>query len=455
MKHFEKQNGKFPFKALILLLIYFAAVLFAVYIAMAFLQNHLIMDDTGNTSKNQTCISVYYPSENTLQVREIQKITSEWIENNPDVDITLKFSDHDSYDQSLKTEFACHGAPDIMAVTNTNEWASAGIVGTIPDSVSTMVKSSSKFDGKVCSVPIYESTTAIIYNTVLFKKYGLVEPETYDDFINICETLASYNIQAIALGGSQSTNLLYWMNFFLQMDILEKDPAWMDKLLNGKTNFTSDLFDTALTDYVSLLSDQYVYQGSADMDDVQNIDALQSGDTAMVLAQPWLFQKILDITPSAVERPCNNDGTPIRNDFYPFRTGSFLMPDRDGNTTAIQIQPYSWAISQLCLNNEDDAAAATSFLSFFYQRDIYRDFLKETNGFSTLKASVQYPAIPAQYSLEQQFRYANKTSVYFGNSDTPSAFTDAMQDVLYALLNGTITKEEAEQQLNTAWENAI
>ena len=54
----------------------------------------------------------------------------------------------------------------------------------------------------------------IYYNRDLFDKLGLKEPETYDEFLNICETLKSNNVIPIAFGNRDkwpATNTLSYL----------------------------------------------------------------------------------------------------------------------------------------------------------------------------------------------------------------------------------------------------
>jgi raffinose/stachyose/melibiose transport system substrate-binding protein len=56
-------------------------------------------------------------------------------------------------------------------------------------------------DGKVYGVPLSLNSGVIFYNKTIFEKYGLEEPTTYEEFIEVCEKLKKEGIVPIAQSG--------------------------------------------------------------------------------------------------------------------------------------------------------------------------------------------------------------------------------------------------------------
>ena len=92
---------------------------------------------------------------------------------------------------------------------------------------------------KSYGLPIYATTNGVIYNKNIFKKYDLEIPESYEEFIQICDTLKAEGICPLAIGGNQEENMTYWLNYFFQKDIMEENPDWLEMRKERSVKFTS------------------------------------------------------------------------------------------------------------------------------------------------------------------------------------------------------------------------
>lgn len=57
-------------------------------------------------------------------------------------------------------------------------------------------------DGKLYAIPREVYIQSMFYNEKMFQKYGITVPKTWDEFMNVCETLKSNGIAPIALDGA-------------------------------------------------------------------------------------------------------------------------------------------------------------------------------------------------------------------------------------------------------------
>ena len=67
----------------------------------------------------------------------------------------------------------------------------------------------------------------MIYNKQVFKKYDLEIPETWDEFISICDKLNGTEVTPIAFGNSQAWYSSWWIGLLNTMmvssEVINKD----------------------------------------------------------------------------------------------------------------------------------------------------------------------------------------------------------------------------------------
>ena len=66
------------------------------------------------------------------------------------------------------------------------------------------------FNGSVYAIPTTKCISVVYYNKEIFSKYHLQPPKTYEEFLNICETLKKHGITPLYMGSTPwSAGLLY------------------------------------------------------------------------------------------------------------------------------------------------------------------------------------------------------------------------------------------------------
>lgn len=109
------------------------------------------------------------------------------------------------------------------------------------------------FDGKVYGMPFRINGKFFVYNTDLFERYNLKKPQTWQDFMDICETLKKAGITPIALGNQFPWAACHYLTTFNQK-LVPQDVRMKD--YNPKTGeFTHPGYVKAL-EYLKLLKDK-------------------------------------------------------------------------------------------------------------------------------------------------------------------------------------------------------
>ncbi len=110
----------------------------------------------------------------------------------------------------------------------------ADVRAAVPDVVEDMCKMP---DGHYYAVPCgVQQAGVVFYNIRLFDRYGLSEPETVEEFMNICSTMKANGVDAIALGDKNSWPLTYIFRALAAAQGIQ----FYEDFINGKVTSSSN-----------------------------------------------------------------------------------------------------------------------------------------------------------------------------------------------------------------------
>lgn len=397
--------------------------------------------------KNIT-LNIFYSGDNISFQTVVEEVCKEFMAENPDIKIMTEQSGYGDYTESLKVKEATGNFPDIFEVKDLNMLLEFNKLGEIPKEISSGIDNVIKINDKVYSIPFYDTSFGIIYNKVLFKKFNLSIPKNYDEFLEICEVFEQNGISPLAIGGSKSENITYWMNYFFLTNVEGAKENWQQNKKEGTVSFEDEDMLKALSNYQNLMNSKYILKESIDMNDNQIIVNLLKQNVAMYLTEPSMFSNIFDLYPNSADSDKTNTGEEIENDTVKFRMGWFYMPDQYGNSIVVKKNGVQWGISESCNADSEKKEAIYRFLNFCYEEDTYRQALKTMYAFPTTKGAILYPAPLVQQELIKAYRYSDKIETYLGDYNTSESFKKNFEDVLYKLASNNITVEQAAKILD-------
>lgn len=406
------------------------------------------------TEENTVELSILYTGDNIGWTAAMEELCEEFMSVHPGISVVTEHSNNGSYTEQLKAKEALGEFPDIFEIEAAYMFLEADKLGAISSELGELVKNPTQVDGKIYTLPFYDTTIGIIYNQVLFKRYGLSIPSTYDEFLNICRVLQENGVAPLAVGGSLSDTNSNWMNYFFLTRVEAENPQWQQKKDRGEVSFQDENMLEILEEYQTFMSSGYILEDSINMNDNQIIVQLLNQKTAMFLTEPGMFTEILESYPLASESDKTPLGEELKEDPVRFRMGWFYMPDQKGEPVVIHKSGSQLAISRECAVQPEKKAAAEQFLEFSYQKENYRKILQATYAMPTTRDSVLYAAPNVQQNILTSYRYADKIETYFGNYETPENFIQDMENILYSLATNTIHVDTAARRLDEAWNDA-
>ena len=356
--------------------------------------------------------------------------------------ITVEFVPHvnTEYNTILATGLTEEGGPDVMqlrAYGALQPLIESGDVLALDDEVPELDTFEDEVlegargveDGRVYGVPFGVQTSQMFYNRDIFEQHGLSEPQTWDDFIAILDTLAGTDVIPMAVTGAD-TWMLPIVHEVLASTRYGGDD-FRDRVLRGEAQFTDE-------DYVASLA---VVEDMAKYfpDDVVGVT--------------YTDAQVLFTSGQAAMFPGGSFEVGFFSDQAPdLDMGVFRVPAPPGSPDPDALDVPSWMDGSYGVNPDSpDREAAIELVRWMGTQEFGQMFTDELRQISavpgvtpqdpTLARIVElYKETPDTYQLLVDFRYGEPTGT--------DLFEAGMQEVLL----GDTTPAQAAEQLQAGVE---
>lgn len=383
----------------------------------------------GEVNKSET-INLTIGSWRTEDKERYQVLIDAFNKKHPDIELEFKPTKNTEYNTILNTALKGGEGPDIIHLRPYApgiELADAGYMEPIDDIAGldvfpeSSLQASKGSDGKQYGVPLNISTTQMFYNKKIFEELGLEKPQTWEEFIELNETLQSEDYIPIALGTKEG-----WLLSSTHGII---GPAhygankFVEKITTGEVDFTSSQFTDSIKAMDSLkkyFPDNYEGLGMVDMRTL-----FFTGKAAMFPMGSWEIEVLREMNPD-------------------LELGFFPMPSAVGKEPTIT----TWVDGSYGINaNSEHKEAATKFLEFMTTEEFGKLFTKEFKMISAIPGiesdnelvnglSKAADEIATPYMMLVHFSGGNPTSkvtlenelqgMYLGEK-TPEGVTESLQ----------------------------
>ncbi len=284
------------------------------------------------------------------------------------------------------------------------------------EGVSQGVADAFTFDGKVYAAPWSVLYNVVFYNKTVFEQYGIEEPETFDDFLAVCETLKSNGVTPIALKSDS------WAGFiWFQALLAAKDVELYKGVCDGSIKYTDPRIVEVMEIWKDMLDKDY-FSLPIDWADVRA--GFSNGEVAMMLEPHVEF-------------------TGMRNDYGMVEgedIDSFVVPSMDGGKRTIFFEAAPLCVASASGQKED----ALKVLETWYKPDVQNAFHAQSGYTNTSQVEVESVAV--QKILDETADADNYQLVLRFYESTPDKLRDFVLDELmkFQLKNSTV-----EEMLNT------
>lgn len=291
---------------------------------------------------------------------------------------------------------------------------------------STILKSVTH-EGKIYGIPFAVQVVGIFYNKEYYEKYGLKEPETWDELVENAKVLKKNGITPFFIPGKEAWALTM-QHAMCGVSVL--GPEWIKKLTDGETNFLDPKFtdlNKKLNDLKVYYQDGFLANSTTDQD-----AAFAFGQAAMVFYGIWGYQNWKNLNPD-------------------IQVGYFMVPPATKDQ-----KPYAYVYMDGAITltsnvkNKKDAIEVLKFCATPQFGTIFANITKNIPG-------VSGATLPKEPLFEEIMDvYVNHASpyVYWVGSvfvtQKPSLYDDVLSPGMQELYAGKITPEELSKRAQDA-----
>jgi raffinose/stachyose/melibiose transport system substrate-binding protein len=384
-------------------------------------------NDSGDQKGEKVTLTI--GSWRTEDTAAYEKMIAAFNEKYPDIEVQFKPSKNTEYDTLLNTALQSGEGPDIIQLrpyAPGMELAKAGYleplddiegIDVFPDHV---IEAAKGEDGKIYGVPLSINSAQIFYNKKIFDKYGLKEPKTWDELVEVAKTLKDNGVTPFAFGSKDG-----WL---LSLTHAITGPAqyggndFVNKILKGETDFRSEPFVNsikALYDLKPYFPENFEGLG---MEDIRTLFFTEQA--AMFPMGSWEIEVLRQMNPD------------LEFDFFPTPSAT------GGEPTLTTWVDGSFGINAKSKHKEE----AKKFIQFMTTKEFGQLFSKELKRISAV------PGVTTEDPLVSKMADAAASSstpylilVHF-NKGTPTT-KDEIQNSLQGMFLDQIKPEDVAKKV--------
>lgn len=159
------------------------------------------------------------------------------------------------------------------------------------------IKDAASFKGKVYALPLSRvSYNGVFYNKTIFEENGLQVPQTWDEFVKICETLKAKGIAPLTAGGKDGWPISAVAANAVVSTVVTDPVAYMKGLWSGEKKL-NDAESQVIFDRLAQLA-SYYEKGVMGVDYASVPGRFASGKAAMLTDGAWQAPQIAKANPN-------------------------------------------------------------------------------------------------------------------------------------------------------------
>lgn len=272
--------------------------------------------------------------------KAMQKLVEIYEENNPDVDVELNITAHEDFKKAIRVWLSSDNPPDVfswfagnrakffvdkgLVMPFTDVWEEENLDQKIPRAF----KSISFFEDEAYFLPHSYYWWAVYYRESIFEEYGLEEPQTWEELLEVGETLKANGITPFAIGTKFKWTAAGWFDY-LNMRI--NGPEFHVDLMHGEVPFTDDRVAEVFKKWKYLIENDFFVENAAAYSWQEGLQFMTQGDAAMYLMGQFINDAVSEEVSEDMDFfrfPIINKNVPVGEDLP---TDGFMIPAKAPN----------------------------------------------------------------------------------------------------------------------------
>jgi len=229
----------------------------------------------------------------------IEELVTEFNQENPEYRLSHTPLDHEAFKTSIRVMLTGGNPPDLFSY-----WAGAQVqflvdadrIAPIDDVFemyeldtlfSDVVLQATEYDGEKYFLPLTQHFAAFFYNKEVFDQAGVTPPETWDEFLDVCEQLKNSGVTPIALGSRERWPAQFWLDYPL---LRTAGPEYRAALMEGTASYTDPEVVRAFEMWKELVDKGYFVANANAYDWAEAATMVGTGEAGMTLMGSWFMQ---------------------------------------------------------------------------------------------------------------------------------------------------------------------
>ncbi|WP_235001636.1 ABC transporter substrate-binding protein [Halobacillus sp. Marseille-P3879] len=372
-----------------------------------------------------------------------EEAVSRFEEKNPDVNVKVRRIPNDSYKQKLSVAMSGGNPPDVFHSWGggwLNQFVEQDKVMELTSEVDAshfneLALDNGTFDEEIYGLPLGLSIDVVFYNKEIFEEYNLEEPETYEEWMDIIDTLNENDITPIALANSTKwPGAYYLMNFASRI----AGPNLFDSAFNREGKGFDDEAYVQAGEYIQEMVEKDAFNegfNGIPYDEGRGRQLLYSGEAAMMDMTISFLNNVRSEAPEFEEKL----------DFFLFPTvdgGEGKQTEVGGATGPV------WSVSE----STENADLATELVKELTSEETAQDYSDRTGSLNAVQG-----VEPSDDFTKRFYEVAeNATHIQMPYDQTlPPELAELHKDTTQAIFGLEMTPEEAADQMEQEAEKTL
>lgn len=322
---------------------------------------------SGSSGGGDTLTVMCVGTEADTYIDGYNAIAEKFSEDNEyGVNVEIEFYENEQYKTKLTTLMASNAVPDIFftwELSYLEPFVEGGKVADITsyleedqewkDSFADGTLELLSYDGKNYGVPTQKSLCVMFYNKQIFEENGVTVPTTYEEFLDVCQTLKDNGVTPMTVCGTDA-----WIpaQFVQQIAGGMAGDALFNNICEGTEKWNNETHVKAAEEVKAMADKGYFQEGYIGMGPEESTDLFTSGQSAMYFQGAW------DADKCAKSEIGEN-------------VGAFVLPayDPQYNNISVGSVDTSFSVSETCKNKD----AAVAFLKYWTSQESEDSLLYE------------------------------------------------------------------------------
>lgn len=345
------------------------------------------------------------------------------------IKVEIEVLPSDSFDQVMASRMEAGNSPDLIQTTTEMQapFIDAGLLTDLSDQewvdsqIGAVKDFASYSDGKTYAFIPALDVAGVFYNVDTFDELGISVPETWDEFLEVVETVEASGLTPLAVGAKDGWPLVVQANQMATGALF--DTGETEELRDGTITYSESKWTDVLADWSDLIA------AGGYGDDVLGIDFASSasqfgtGETAMMIQGSFALAPIREVAPD-------------------MNMSMFVLPAGDQQVASVS---YGSMVAVPAKAKNPDGVK--KFLDYLSTPEVLTTFLEESSAFSAFEGVT--PELEPALQAIAPF-VAEKSAEYNLTPGTTLAVQEAMTTGVQGMLAGTATAEDVLAAMDRA-----